>query len=131
MVSTWDIIAGTVSPSTGEILVYDDHGTDEALSCVERLAAAGCRVEIVTPDRYVGHNVTGTAYPAYLASFYAGGVRMTPDHRVTTQTCFELAGGSRNGGELDQEAFVVGRPQDHLVNGHAAIYEARRLAMVL
>jgi len=58
-------------------------------------------------------------------------------------------GDSRNGGEVDQEAFIAGRPQDHVVNGagtytlfrlgdavasrniHAAIYEARRTAMVL
>ena len=194
VVSTWDIIAGTVTPSSGEILVYDDHGTDEALSCVERLAVAGHQVEIVTPDRYVGHDVTGTAYPAYLAAFYAAGVRMTPDLRVTAVRRLEsgrpgvtgrlevelwndytkstsqrvvdqvvveyattpnaelfeaLVGDSRNGGEVDQEAFIAGRPQDHVVNEagtytlfrlgdavasrniHAAIYEARRTAMVL
>ncbi len=188
VVSTWDIIAGTVTPSSGEILVYDDHGTDEALSCVERLATAGHRVEVVTPDRYVGHDVTGTAYPAYLAAFYAGGVRLTPDHRVTavrrdgagrlevdlwndyTKTTthrtldqviveyattpnaelFEaLAPGARNAGELDLDAFIAGSPQELVVfdagtydlfrlgdavasrNIHAAIYEARRLAMTI
>ena len=146
------------------------------------------RVEIVTPDRHVGLEVTGTDYPAYLAAFYAAGVRMTPDHRVvavrrtadrrlevdlhsdytsaTTQRVVDqvvvehgtvpndelylgLRRGSSNGGELDLDAYLAGRPQALVVNEggtfqlfrigdavasrniHAAMYEARRLAMVL
>ena len=82
VVSTWDIVGGAVTPSRGDVLVFDDHGTEDALSCVERMVAAGSTVELVTPDRHVGHEVTGTAYPAYLGSFYAAGVRLTPDHRL-------------------------------------------------
>jgi 2,4-dienoyl-CoA reductase-like NADH-dependent reductase (Old Yellow Enzyme family)/thioredoxin reductase len=82
VVSTWDVIAGSVTPSRGAVLVFDDHGGEEALSTVERLVAAGSSVEVVTPDRLVGHEVTGTTYPAYLKIFYEGGVRMTPDHRL-------------------------------------------------
>lgn len=81
--TTWDVIGGDVTPSTGDVLVFDDHGTEDALSCVERLLAAGSRVEIVTPDRFVGFEVTGTTYPAYLRTFYEAGVRMTPDLRLT------------------------------------------------
>lgn len=81
--TTWDVIGGDVTPSTGDVLVFDDHGTEDALSCVERLLAAGSRVEIVTPDRFVGFEVTGTNYPAYLRTFYEAGVRMTPDLRLT------------------------------------------------
>ena len=43
VVTTWDIIGGDGDAVAGEVLVFDDHGTDEALSCVERLAAAGHR----------------------------------------------------------------------------------------
>jgi 2,4-dienoyl-CoA reductase-like NADH-dependent reductase (Old Yellow Enzyme family)/thioredoxin reductase len=188
LVSTWDVIGGSVSPSAGRILVYDDHGSDEALTCVERLVVAGSTVEIVTPDRLVGHEVIGTAYPAYLKAFYEGGVRMTPDHRlrairrsadgrlevelaneytggtvgrIVDQVVVEhgsspnaelfdaLVEGSTNGGELDLDAFIAGRPQDRVVdrtgryrlfrigdavasrNIHAAIYDGRRLAMTL
>jgi 2,4-dienoyl-CoA reductase-like NADH-dependent reductase (Old Yellow Enzyme family) len=186
--STWDVIAGSVTPSRGEVLVFDDHGADEGLSTVERLVAAGSSVEVVTPDRLVGQEVTGTSYPAYLKIFYEGGVRMTPDHRlrgvrrtpdgrlavelsndytrgttmrVVDQVVVEhgsepndevyaaLLGDSTNGGELDVDAFIAGRPQELIVNEsgqyqlfrigdavssrniHAAIYEARRLAMTL
>ena len=116
---------------------------------------AGSTVEIVTPDRHVGHEVTGTAYPAYLGAFYRAGVRMTPDHRLTAvrrtadrrleadlwndytrstsqrvvdqvvvehgsvpndELYFELRDGSCNGGELDLDAFIAGRPQERVVN---------------
>jgi 2,4-dienoyl-CoA reductase-like NADH-dependent reductase (Old Yellow Enzyme family) len=186
--STWDVIGGSVTPSRGEVLLFDDHGAEAALSCAERMAAAGSTVEIVTPDRHVGLEVTGTEYPAYLGAFYAAGVRMTPDHRVvavrrtadrrlevdlqsdytsvTTQRVvdqvvvehgslpndelyLDLRAGSSNGGEVDVDAFLAGRPQSVTANPagtyqlfrvgdavasrniHAAIYEARRLAMAL
>jgi N-methyl-L-proline demethylase len=186
--STWDIIGGSASPTRGEVLVYDDHGTEEALSCAERLVAAGSSVEIVSPDRHVGQEVTGTAYPAYLKTFYEHGVRMTPDHRLVAvrrsadgrlevelsndytggsmrrivdqvvvehgslpnaEVYLALVDGSINGGELDLDAFIGGRPQALVANEsgryqlfrigdavasrniHAAIYDGRRIAMAL
>jgi 2,4-dienoyl-CoA reductase-like NADH-dependent reductase (Old Yellow Enzyme family) len=84
VVSTWDIIDGSVTPSRGEVLVFDDHGTEDALSCVERMVVAGSNVEIVSPDRHIGYEVTGLAYPIYLKTFYEAGVRMTPDLRMVT-----------------------------------------------
>lgn len=79
--STWDILCGDAPPAH-RVLVFDDHGSEQALSTAERLGAAGSEVEIVTPDRMVGHEVVGTNYPAYLESFYKAGVRLTPDHRL-------------------------------------------------
>jgi 2,4-dienoyl-CoA reductase-like NADH-dependent reductase (Old Yellow Enzyme family)/thioredoxin reductase len=188
VVSSWDVIGGEVTPSRGEVLVFDDHGAEAGLSCAERMAAAGSTVEIVTPDRHVGLEVTGTDYPAYLSAFYAAGVRMTPDHRlravrrtadrrlevdlwndytrtmtqrVVDQVVIEygtvpndeiylgLAPGSSNGGALDLEAYIGGRPQTLVSNPdgtyqlfrigdavssrsiHAAMYDARRVAMTL
>ena len=188
VVSTWDIIGGSALPTRGEVLVYDDHGTEEALSCAERLVAAGSSVEIVSPDRHVGQEVTGTAYPAYLKTFYEHGVRMTPDHRLVAvrrsadgrlevelsndytggsarrtvdqvvvehgslpnaEVYLALVDGSINGGELDLDAFIGGRPQALVTNEsgryqlfrigdavasrniHAAIYDGRRIAMAL
>jgi NADPH-dependent 2,4-dienoyl-CoA reductase/sulfur reductase-like enzyme len=80
-VSTWDVLSDDVAPGR-RVLVYDDHGADQALSTVERLVAAGSDVEIVTPDRLVGQEVIGTLHPAYLRTFYRAGVRFTTDHRV-------------------------------------------------
>jgi 2,4-dienoyl-CoA reductase-like NADH-dependent reductase (Old Yellow Enzyme family) len=81
--TTWDIISGAVQPSAGSVLIFDDHGTEEAWSCAERMVEAGSTIEIVTPDRHVGHEVTGLAYPSYLKFAYTHGVKMTPDHRLT------------------------------------------------
>ena len=53
VVSTWDVLSGEVRPGR-RVLVFDDHGSDQALSAAERLAADGSEVEIVTPDRLVG-----------------------------------------------------------------------------
>ena len=188
VVTTWDIIGGAVTPSRGEVLVFDDHGAEAALSCAERMASAGSTVEIVTPDRHVGLEVLGTDYPAYLAAFYAAGVRMTPDHRVVAvrrtadrrlevdlrsdytsvtthrtvdqvvvehgtlpndELYLDLRDGSSNRGEVDLEAYIAGGSQTLAPNPdgsyqlfrigdaissrsiHAAIYDARRIAMTL
>lgn len=80
-VSSWDVLGGDV-PAGRRVLVFDDHGGDQALSTAERLAAGGAQVEIATPDRFVGHDVVGTLYPAYLDAFYRTGVQLTPDHRL-------------------------------------------------
>ena len=80
-VSTWDILGGDIKPGR-RVIVYDDHGNEQALGTAERFIAAGSEVEIVTPDRLVGHEVIGTLYPSYLRSFYSAGVRLTPDHQL-------------------------------------------------
>ena len=184
--STWDVIAGVVRPK-GKVLVYDDHGADQAMSVVERLALAGVDVVLVTPDRIAGHEVTGTLYPAYLKVFYEHGVDVVVDQRLRSvaksgtalqatfhneysgattvmeadhivvehgttpldELYWELKGNSVNGGEVDIDALVAGRPQslERNPNGtyqlfrvgdavssrniHAAMYDSLRLAMVL
>src|SRR5206468_1737312 len=65
------------------VLIYDEHGGEQALSAAERLAAADCRVELVTPDRMVANDVTFTIYPDYFRALYATGARFTPDHVLT------------------------------------------------
>ena len=71
-VSAWDVLSGQVTAGR-RVLVYDDHGSDQALSTAERLVALDSEVEIVTPDRVVGQEVIGTLYPAYLTTFYRAG----------------------------------------------------------
>ncbi|MDQ8705142.1 FAD-dependent oxidoreductase [Streptomyces sp. LHD-70] len=183
-VTTWDILSCDVAPGR-RVLVFDDHGGDQALSTAERLAEAGSEVEIVSPDRMVGHDVQGTLYPAYLENFYRAGVRLTPDHhlreirkadgalvavlrnaytgseeeRAVDQVVvehgtvpnddlyLELKDASANLGELDLDAFASVAPQNLTTNPkgrfalyrigdavasrniHAAMYDARRLAL--
>jgi 2,4-dienoyl-CoA reductase-like NADH-dependent reductase (Old Yellow Enzyme family) len=184
--SSWDALSRT--PRAGRaVLVYDDHGGEQALTAAEWLVAAGCRVEIATPDRMVGNDVTGTVYPDYLRALYSRGVRFTPDHvlksvrrrgpdlvatlanaftdepvdRVVDQVVVEagtvpvdelylaLRDGSTNGGDIDLAALLGGQGQTTVRNPdgtyqlfrigdatahrnvHAAIYDARRLALAL
>ena len=79
------------------VLLFDDHGTEDALSCAERMVAGRLdgRDRHARPARRATRS-TGTAYPAYLAAFYAAGVRMTPDHRLTRRPAHARTAGSRS-----------------------------------
>jgi 2,4-dienoyl-CoA reductase-like NADH-dependent reductase (Old Yellow Enzyme family) len=79
--STWDILAGDVA-ARPRVLVFDERGSEQALSTAERMALAGSKVEIVTPDRLVGQEVVGRMYPDYLTNLYRAGVRLTPDYHL-------------------------------------------------
>ncbi len=110
--STWDVMSS--APPTGQrVLLYDDHGGEQAITAAERLASAGCVVELVTPDRMVAHDVGGTIYPDYFRILYAAGCVFTPDHLLVSVR--------RSGAELVAElvnAFtddVVERTVDRVV----------------
>jgi 2,4-dienoyl-CoA reductase-like NADH-dependent reductase (Old Yellow Enzyme family)/thioredoxin reductase len=184
--STWDVL-GQTPKAERRVLVYDDHGGEQALTAAEWLVTAGCTVELVTPDRMVGHDVTGMIYPDYLKALYAHGTSFTPDHvlrsvrrrgaelvvtlanaytdapleRVVDEVVVEVGNtpvddlyldlrkGSSNGGEIDPAALIAGRAQGASRNPdgsyqlfrigdavahrniHAAIYDARRLALAI
>jgi 2,4-dienoyl-CoA reductase-like NADH-dependent reductase (Old Yellow Enzyme family) len=184
--TTWDVIAGSVRPK-GRVVVYDDHGGDQAMSTVERLSNGGLEVELISPDRVAGQDVNGTLYPAYLTAFYKNGVRFTPDLRLLRversdgalvatffnefigkevqreadhivvehgtlpldEIYWTLKDGSSNHGEVDIDALIGGLPQEIVHNPagtyqlfrvgdavsgrnvHAAIYDSRRLCMVM
>jgi len=180
--SVWDVLGGQVEPGA-EVLVYDDHGDHQGPSAADFLASRGSKVELVTPDRMAAHDIGASNFPVYLATFYAMGVRMTPDRRLTrveregnrlsatlrnvyddadetrlvdqvvvehgtlpnAALFHELRPLARNGGELDIDALIAGRPQQAVSNGegafmlfrvgdavasrniHAAIYDSLRL----
>ncbi|RVU29064.1 N-methylproline demethylase [Streptomyces antnestii] len=79
VVPTWDVLGQAPRPGR-RVLIFDDHGGEQALTAAERLACAGVQVEVVTPDRMVGADVTGTLYPDYLRALYSSGAVLTPDH---------------------------------------------------
>ena len=89
--STWDVL-GRAPAGGRSVLVYDDHGGEQALTAAEWLASAGSQVELATPDRHVGNDVTGMIYPDYLAALYRHGAVLTTD--VT------LSGITRSNGRL-------------------------------
>jgi 2,4-dienoyl-CoA reductase-like NADH-dependent reductase (Old Yellow Enzyme family)/thioredoxin reductase len=80
-VSTWDVLAGDAKPG-GEVLVFDDHGQEQALQAAEWLAEAGSRVEVVTPERTLAPDVSGLNHVPYARAFAARGVRVTINTRL-------------------------------------------------
>jgi 2,4-dienoyl-CoA reductase-like NADH-dependent reductase (Old Yellow Enzyme family) len=79
--SVWDVLGGYVKPS-GSVLLYDDNGRHQGISCAEFLAANGAQVELVTPDRAPAVELGSATFPNYLRDLYRIGVRFTPDQNL-------------------------------------------------
>jgi len=75
-VESWDVISGSKRLS-GDVLVYDDHGGNQALDLAENLASAGAKVEFVTPERTMSTDVGGMVASAYFKSLSELGVKFT------------------------------------------------------
>lgn len=73
---SWDVLSGS-KRLTGEVLVYDDHGGNQALDLAENLAKSGAKVEVVTPERNMSVDVGGMVASAYFKSLSALGVKFT------------------------------------------------------
>ena len=65
-----------------QVLVFDDHGDHQALSCAQTLAELGASVELVTPDRAVGEELGICNSSIYYAAFANLGVITTPNTRL-------------------------------------------------
>ncbi len=81
-VSTWDLLSGQVSPSSGQILVYDEVAGHGAISTVDWLSRQAGSIDFVTPDRMVGRELGGLTLPQYLEQLYSAGVEMITDRRL-------------------------------------------------
>ncbi len=90
----WDVLSGETEPGRS-VLIHDESGGHAPLSCAQFLAAKGSEVEIVTPDKVVGLEMSDTNYGAHMAELYKAGVVITPDAR--------LASLSRRGNRLAAE----------------------------
>lgn len=92
--SIWDVLSGQTEPGQ-TVLVHDQSGGHASLSCAQFLAGRGSRVEITTPDKVLGLEMSDTNYGAHMAELYKAGVTITPD--------LELASLSRRGNRLAAE----------------------------
>lgn len=131
-VSTWNILTGGV-PAGDRVLVFDDNGQHPGPSCADFLADQGSTVEMVTPDRMAAAEMGGLNWTVYLEHFYAKGVTMTPDTRVTRieRDGNRLAVTLRNGYSDAEETRYV----DQVVVEHGAVpvdevYQALRAQSV-
>ncbi len=182
VVTSWDIISDDVKPA-GHVLIYDESGDHPGLQAAEIAAAAGSRVEVMTPDRTFAPEIMAMNLVPYMRSLQDKDVTFTVTRRLLdvarngnklTATIgtdysdlseqahydqvvvnygtlplddlyFDLKPLSSNGGAVDQEALIAGKPQAltrnpngafqlfrigdavSARNTHAAIYDALRL----
>lgn len=81
VVSTWDILSGSVAPAS-RVLVFDDNGGHQAMQTAELLAESGSAVEIVSPERYFAPEMGGMNHTLYAAAFHRHGVRISINARL-------------------------------------------------
>lgn len=82
VISSWDILSGTVKPADN-VLLYDDNGAHPGMQAAERIAEGGATLEIVTPERFFAPEIGGINHVAYARTFQEHGVRITINRRVS------------------------------------------------
>lgn len=118
VVSSWDVIAGSEAPRP-EVLLFDDAGDHAGLQAAEVLAAAGSKVEFMTPERSLAPEVMGMNLVPYMRSLQKLDVRFTIAYR--------LARVSREGGRLlavagsDYDEVRCERRIDQVVVNHGTL----------
>ena len=79
--STWDILNGAEDVSES-VLVFDDHGGHQALSCAEFIAKRGATLEFVTPEARPGEEIGPTNLPIHLRELYSRDTIFSPNLRL-------------------------------------------------
>ena len=79
--SAWDILAGRAEVAEN-VLVFDDNGAEQALSCAEYIVERGGQAEFVTADSQPGVLLERTTRPTFLKNLYRKDVIFTPNHRL-------------------------------------------------
>ncbi|MDX3225046.1 hypothetical protein [Streptomyces sp. ME19-01-6] len=96
---TWDVLAGA-RRLRGHVMVYDDHGGNQALDTVEALVRGGATVEIVTPERTLSPDVGSLTA--------SGHVNSLAENRVAVTVLRRLQGVTKTPGGLEVELGVDG-----------------------
>ncbi len=80
--TVWQVIQGEKTAQPGEyVLVYDQLGFHQATGTAELLAEKGCKVEFVTPQFFVGGDLSVTLdIELWYRRALAKGMQMTADH---------------------------------------------------
>ena len=81
VVSAWDLLSGDVQPGSN-VLVYDDAGDHAGLQAAEVAAAAGAKVELMTPDRTLSPEVMAMNLVPYMRSLQELDVTFTVTWRL-------------------------------------------------
>ncbi|MCO5080259.1 MAG: NADH:flavin oxidoreductase [Rhizobiaceae bacterium] len=82
VVSSWDILSGSVKPAEN-VLLYDDNGGHQGMGAAEVIANTGARLELVSPERFFAPEMGGMNHVPYMKVFHEKGVRVTINTRVS------------------------------------------------
>jgi hypothetical protein len=81
VVTTWDILSGSVAP--GEtVLLFDDNGAYPGMQAGEFIARAGAKLEMVTPERMFAPEIGGMNHVPYAQAFQECGTKITINTRL-------------------------------------------------
>ena len=81
VVTSWDIISGDVKAAQN-ILIYDESGDHPGLQAAEIAAAAGAKVEVMTPDRTFAPDIMAMNLVPYMRSLQDKDVTFTVTRRL-------------------------------------------------
>ncbi|WP_299027814.1 NADH:flavin oxidoreductase [uncultured Sulfitobacter sp.] len=81
VITSWDIIAGDTKPAQN-ILIYDESGDHAGMQAAEIAAAAGAKVEVMTPDRTFAAGVMAMNLVPYMRSLQDKDVTFTVTRRL-------------------------------------------------
>ncbi len=85
VVTSWDIISGDVKPADN-VLIYDETGDHPGLMAAEVAAAAGSRVEVMTPDRVFAPDIMAMNLVPYMRALQDKEVTFTVTRRLLDVT---------------------------------------------
>ena len=85
VVTSWDIISGDVKPADN-VLIYDETGDHPGLMAAEVAAAAGSRVEVMTPDRVFAPDIMAMNLVPYMRALQDKDVTFTVTRRLLDVT---------------------------------------------
>ncbi len=80
--TSWDILTGDAKIAE-DVLLFDDNGGHPGMQAAETIAAAGAKLEIVTPERYFAPEMGGLNHVAYAQAFQPQGATITINRRLT------------------------------------------------
>ena len=75
-ISGWELLSGDVAPGK-DVLLFDDHGQEQGMQIAEFLVNAGAALEVVTPERMFGADVSGVNHAPYARAMAANRAKIT------------------------------------------------------
>jgi hypothetical protein len=118
VISTWDILSGSVKPGTN-VLLFDDAGDHAALQAAEIICASGARLEIMTPDRTFAPEVMAMNLVPYIRALQRPNVTFTVTMRL--QKVDKIAGQLRAHIGSDYDMPGQERLLDQVIVNHGTL----------